>query len=475
MALISIVPVMKKTILLPIITCWLLCAQLYAQKGSIDSLKQLLQGKKADTSRVQLLNQLAFAYLYNRPDTAFILSQQALILSKKNGYEKGEVESLRQMGTSLMFTSNYEKALELHLVVLKFAEKMQDQDLKQAMLTNIGIDYGVQGDYVHGVSYALQALALAQQLDNKTAIGICLANLGDFYEKLNVLDSARMYTNMGYDMATSLKHPTLTAITLNNLGNIYSKMGQDAVAMANYQLCLPVYVQEDDVEGLCEAYLGMAKLFRRAGNVDSSLYYGKLSLANANKLASTARIMNASAFLMDLYISERNVDSAFVYQSATMAAKDTLFSQEKQKKIQNLTFDETMRQQDMILAEATKEKERRDNIQFAMISVGIVSFIILTLLLSRTVIVSERWIRFLGVLGLLLFFEFINLFIHPYIGALTHHSPLYSLLIMVVIASILIPLHHKIEHRIKERMVVKNRRIRLAAARKTVAQLEAEQ
>jgi hypothetical protein len=219
----------------------------------------------------------------------------------------------------------------------------------------------------------------------------------------------------------------------------------------------------------------MATLSRRAGKADSSLFYAKRSLAYGKKAGFTGRVMNASKFLTDYYISIHNIDSAFVYQSATIMAKDNLFSQEKQREIQNLTFEETIRQQEIALAKITEEKHRSDNIQFGIIALSIVSFIALFLLLSHTVIVSEKWIRFLGVLGLLLFFEFLNLFFHPYISKVTHHSPMYTLLIMVLIASILIPLHHKIEHWMQEKMIAKNKKMRLAAAKRAIALLEEEE
>jgi hypothetical protein len=44
--------------------------------------------------------------------------------------------------------------------------------------------------------------------------------------------------------------------------------------------------------------------------------------------------------------------------------------------------------------------------------------------------------------------------------------------IMVCIAALLIPLHHKLEHWITDNMVEKNKKIRLAAAKKTIEQLE---
>lgn len=46
------------------------------------------------------------------------------------------------------------------------------------------------------------------------------------------------------------------------------------------------------------------------------------------------------------------------------------------------------------------------------------------------------------------------------------------LLILVCIASILVPLHHMIEHWVTNRLVEKNNRIRQAAAKRTIEQLE---
>lgn len=55
------------------------------------------------------------------------------------------------------------------------------------------------------------------------------------------------------------------------------------------------------------------------------------------------------------------------------------------------------------------EQEREQNIQYALIALGIIIFISIFLLLSRSIIVNEKWIEFLGVLGLLIVFEFTNL------------------------------------------------------------------
>jgi amino acid transporter len=72
--------------------------------------------------------------------------------------------------------------------------------------------------------------------------------------------------------------------------------------------------------------------------------------------------------------------------------------------------------------------------------------------------VNPKIIKFLGLLGLLLLFEFISLFLHPYIATLTHHTPVYMLLILVAIASLLVPMHHRLQRWVREQLAQKNRK-----------------
>jgi len=62
---------------------------------------------------------------------------------------------------------------------------------------------------------------------------------------------------------------------------------------------------------------------------------------------------------------------------------------------------------------------------------GIIILVTFFLLLTRTVIVQEKWILFFAVLGLLVVFEFVNLVIHPWLAEFTHDSPFWMLLISV--------------------------------------------
>jgi len=118
------------------------------------------------------------------------------------------------------------------------------------------------------------------------------------------------------------------------------------------------------------------------------------------------------------------------------------------------------------------KEERNHNLQYAGIAISLITLIILFFALSRSIIVKTKFIEFFSVLELLAVFEFINLFIHPYLAHITNDSPILMLGVLIAIGALLIPFHHKLEKWITNIMVEKNKKIRLAAAKKTIEQLE---
>jgi NADH:ubiquinone oxidoreductase subunit 3 (subunit A) len=154
--------------------------------------------------------------------------------------------------------------------------------------------------------------------------------------------------------------------------------------------------------------------------------------------------------------------------------KDSVNNQQKQSEFQNITFSQQLRGIDEQTKMQEAKEQRKHNLQYALIALGIVTFIILFLLLSRSIIVNEKWVRFFGVVGLLVVFEFLNLLLHPWLEKITNHTPVLMLIALVGIAALLVPLHHRLEKWAKKTLVEKNKQIRLAAAKKTIEKLESQ-
>ena len=357
----------------------LLPAVTLAQNNIADSLNRLLQNDKQDTGRAMQLFELSKSYMYSKPDTALLLAQQSLSLSNKIGFAKGEAQSMNVIGILFTNTGNYLKALQLHLKALKIAETTQDKRAIASILVGISNAYSFMGDERRAVNYTLKALFIFKAINNQLGVETTILNLGDSYEKLNMLDSALVYTNRGYDLALQQKDKDGTGLALATLGNIYFKMEQPEFAMSKYRLSMPFVLEINDPEFFSEIYLGMARVFQKVGSLDSSLYYAKLSLAFAQKVGFTIRAIDASNFLTAYYMALNNVDSAFVYQNISLTVKDSLFSQEKQNAIQGLSFDETMRQQELHDAKEEAQTQLKFNILFG----GLFMLLLVAFLLYR--------------------------------------------------------------------------------------------
>jgi hypothetical protein len=199
--------------------------------------------------------------------------------------------------------------------------------------------------------------------------------------------------------------------------------------------------------------------------------YAKKAIAAVQNTAFTNFNLSAAKLLLDIYRG-KNIDSAFKYSEIYRMANDSLFNAKTVQQTQLMAFEENVRQQRASEEKLKAEEERGQNIQYALIALGIITFIILFLLLSRSFITNPKLIEFFGIIALLIVFEFANLLLHPFLESITHHSPVLMLLTLVCIAALLVPLHHKAEKWSTNKLVEKNKAIRLANAKETIEKLE---
>lgn len=415
-----------------------------AKSSTGDSLRRMLESSKNDTSRIWILRNMATSYTSSRPDSALIVIQQALRLSRRIKFSKGEINCLSTLGSVFEITGNYPRALGTYLECLKQAEAAGDMQNMLACYTNTGTVYSDMGDERKALSSNLKARSLAFKLHDQNLFLVATLNSGDSYDILNQLDSARYYTYQGYELAVARHSQANTDLALCNLGNIHTGMKQPEIAIGYYRLSLPGLTRENNLQTIAEVRLGMAIAFQQQGKTDSALHYARLSEATAGKDGFLKESLKASTFLAAFFARAENTDSTLHYLKAVMVTKDSLFSQEKNRTLQNLSFNEEIRQQEILLGAAEASEARRKNIQMAAIGVFIPLFLGFILVYSKRK-VRPKTMEFLGVIGLLLLFEFIALFLHPYIEEITHHTPLLMMVILVLVASLLVPLHHKLE------------------------------
>ncbi|HEY4873928.1 MAG TPA: hypothetical protein VIH86_00010 [Puia sp.] len=317
-------------------------------------------------------------------------------------------------------------------------------------------------------------IALAEAQNDKRSLSRIYNGMACVYGEGKMADSGMVYAEKAVKMDTELKDFLRLSISTSTLGENYIAAGEYDVALPFLRRSAQYYQQHGAPTLYLDAHLknDFAEVFFNTHIFDSANYYARQALMVSIPANVRDQSMRSYEYLYKSFGQTNQQDSLNKYFRLAMLTKDSLLNLEKVKNIQALTFREEMRQQEIAAEKLKSEEERKQNIQYALIALGIIIFITLFLLLSRTVIVKEKIISFFAILGLLIVFEFVNLLIHPWLAHFTNESPILMLLALVLIAALLIPLHHRLEDWIKHKMVEKNKVIRLAAARATIEKLE---
>ena len=425
-----------------------------AQSLKIDSLQNLLRSEKQDSNRVTLLWKLAEQYQFFKPDTTLQLAQQALLLARHIGYKEGESRSLAAMATGQYLLGNYPSALNNYMNKLQIEEKRNSIRNYASALNNIGLMYILLADYPHALNYLYRAdstvLAAGGEVKNELENRI-LINLGEAFYRMKFEDSANYYFSKALNVGISKQDEFYQGAALLGLANVESALANDSAAMHNYRKSLQFLSDGTNNDMLCEAAQGLASVFQKTGQSDSALHYGRLAFDIGRKDGFLSRELDAASFLSLFYKKEKKFDSAFAYLEESRMLQDSIKGQAKTRETMIISSNEQLRQSELAEQKQREQESRLQQLQILAICIFIPTFFMLTITISR-VRVKKGVVRFMGVVSLLLLYEFLILLLHPIIGELTHHNKVLELLILVVIGAGLVPLHHKLEHLLLARL-----------------------
>jgi len=285
-------------------------------------------------------------------------------------------------------------------------------------------------------------------------------------------DSALFYFRQAENLPVKIGDALLNSVFLLQTGRAYELKGDNDLAETYYKRTMAFCKEKNLPSSIMRTGNTYCNFLIQQGKYDEAKKIAIENLETCKRASIKEGISNVAEILRKLYIHEGQKDSIIYYAQLQLDYKDSVSSQKKQAEFQNLTFAQQLRQIDELTKLKEAESQRKQNIQYVLIALGIITLLSLYLLLSRSFITNTRLIEFFGVIALLIVFEFLNLLLHPFLERITHHSPLLMLLALVCIAALLVPLHHKVEHWATAKLVEKNKMIRLANAKKTIEQLE---
>ena len=371
--------------------------------------------------------------------------------------------------------SDYSTAMEYLFKAIPLAKKSNDKRRLSSIYFDIALIYGNMQNPEEAIKYTRKG---GENLPDKVSplydymLAQYLTGLSSYYIIKSQPDSALHYALALVECSRRSRSTIYESISLFQTGMAYAMFGDTEMTEIYFKkgkLLLDSITIPIGVLFIDKIYLPY--LLRH--NKYSELRENSWRLLHLGQKINNNEVqLTGAEFLRKVYDEIHQTDSAYYYSKMQLSLEESISNQNNINKVEALAFAEKIRLIEEESKLAGEAHQRRQNIQFAIIAFGIISFFILFLLLSRRIITNSRLIEFLGVIALLIVFEFINLLLHPVLEKFTNHSPLIMLLILVCIAALLVPIHHRLEKWAKHILVEKNKKIRLAAAKRTIEKLE---
>ncbi len=312
-----------------------------------------------DTTTVNKLLLIENPNTPNNPKLAISYNQQAIELSKKIGYKKGQLNGVLNLGRIHLNLNNYKNADSLFSIALDYAESesmnefiptclgclgMVHEELynyaesldyysrSKAAFMNIGDTIGIIkchinisniykdiGDRAKAMKSILKGLEIAEKTNDEYQIGICLNNLSILYQESGKNDIAIPYFFRFAEICLETGDSLGLARAYNNIGVSYYDLSNNNLAFEYFLKSIEIRKKLNNRIGLASSFLNMGNLMMDKKDYSSAINYYKDALKISNDHKNYLLISKLSKIIGDVFVNLNNYDSALYYFNESLA------------------------------------------------------------------------------------------------------------------------------------------------------------
>jgi signal transduction histidine kinase len=301
-----------------------------------DSLKAALEGHStADTTRVKLLNELAWFYRSADPKLGTQYGNEALHLAQTLGYKYGQLKSYSYLGVCARNLNNYGLAAEMYLKHLLLAEELGSEYEMFFAVNNIGNLYIQQEDWKNALEYLRRNLNYAETKGTSDQKAYAYTNLGRCYGGLLEYDRAMPYFEKSLELQFQRKDTARIVSVLNEIANIHFLQKNDEKSLRAHRRVIEMATTIDE-RTLPKSLAQIAIIYQRRGNLDSSNFYAHRSEVMSLKVGRAETRALALRILSENASNAGNFRQAYLIHIDYAAVRDSLLQSNGVKELSSL-------------------------------------------------------------------------------------------------------------------------------------------
>ena len=361
-----------------------------------------------------------------------------------------ERASYLQLSNFYYITKNYDKALDYAFKVLELDNRSKSDESKYGkggVYNTIGNIYVQKKNYTMAQTFYEKSIRYADSVGFPPMKMQGSMSLFNMYLSSDEPQKALAYFNGRQDLKQYIINYGLGSVVDQAYAVVYTNMNKFDSAAYYYARCLPFFEGGLNPVSKINFYYHYGDYLMRKKDIMQAIAVfekGK-QLAEATKSLNSMRIY--ARLLDSAYSLTGNYSQALYYNKLANKFKDSLDRLGKEDEILQLQITDEEKRMERAAAAENEKIEKRNRIQYMAIVIAIAA-VFVGLVMLGFLRVSASTIRIIGFFAFLMFFEFIFLVFKKSIYGITQGEPWKDLGMMVLVAALLVPLHHWVEHRV---------------------------
>lgn len=316
------------------------------------------EAQTVDTNSLKSLYDRCLDFSEEKLDSLHHYADYILEQSKKIGFVKGDVLSLRLKGIHQELSNDYSKAIDFYLQSLDAARKINGAEYESAALSDLAIVYAKTHQPDKAKEVYLQSLALSKKSGEISGLVTSYINLGVIYNQLNLQDSALYFLQEGLHIGKPYESQLDLSTLYNNLGDVYFRKKQYSVALKYFNQNKARHVVDNNTADLWVDYLNIGHVYLELKKYDSAKWYADTALQIAKELSSRSKEADSYALMAKYHAAKGDYEKAFQFQEKWYTIDTSLVNNETNSTIAALQeqYNAQKREQDYKLLKAVADQ-----------------------------------------------------------------------------------------------------------------------
>lgn len=295
---------------------------------------------KHDSIRYNALDgYLTQGFLFNQPDSAYVLAQQIIDYGLKSDNVIHQIKGLNTQGISKGMRGDFEMALNHFFKVLELSETIDNKEWIAESLKNIGRVNTLIGDNEKALEYCQRALKIQVEIGDELGMTKSMTNIGLIKNYLEDFTGALENFKSALRIQERMNDEKGIANSLTLIAQAYQSLEEYSQAEEYINHSIAISKKLNNKRALITAKSTLARNFNAKRDFRNAIKSYRELIPLAKEINDVNLEQNFYHHLYYAYKEMGNTNKALENYEKMIALKDSLHSIDTAKKIQKVEFD----------------------------------------------------------------------------------------------------------------------------------------